>query len=297
MKQSISFFQKRNLGEVLGFATSFIRQNLASLFLISFALHLPWVGLFQVFVQFFQRSTDEDNLPFFLFGLLIYLYSLSTILNYLLIYEQKRSAPLLGELARAIPISFLQLFINYTFYIALILIGYWLYTLLEKWFNNSLIITFIITIVSIYAENNFSLIAPITIYEKLYGRKVFNKSWKLVKSHWWQTFGIRLIVNLTLFSLIRFFFIELLQIILETSLLEEFSKIISSGYIYGNWAKSLFVLTLCLAGYLMYMLINTVILFAQYASLIEYEYGTTTLAQKAALIGRSSKEEDDEEDF
>lgn len=318
MEKNLSFFQKRDLGEVIGFSFKFIGKNFLHFFATILITHLPIFALIYWFVNslfttnflvnFFSVVVESPAQFFttvFIFGfigLLAYTYSVSIFLNYYLLSENDRSKrPSIIEVLQATFRNYYSVFVTYAVYgllflVLMIITTFLNFALVKLSGVLSILFNLFFYVFSIFISNSLALVGAVTIKEQATGTTALKKSWNLVKGYWWQTFGIRVVVAIlaylifyVLMYLMGLFFIGNSWDIL-------FDAIRGMSSIEQMRMLTMFFAFLLFMVYLFFSTFMETAMFAQYGNLSEQKYGSKTLAEKASKLGHQQKE-NEEEDF
>lgn len=317
MTNTISFFQKRDLGEIIGFTFKFISKNFSHFFTTILITHLPLVALVYWFVNVlfttnflvnFFTVVMESPVQFFtivfilgFITLSVYAYSISIFLNYYLLSESNsKKKPNIIEVLQATFRNYHRVFVTYVVYGLLFLVLMILKTFLNFALGQLGGILYIIFnlffyIFTIFIGNSFSLIGAIAIKEQEAGTAALKKSWNLVRGYWWQTFGIRIIVGVLAY-LIFYVLMYILGLFFVGNSWDIFSTALRNT---STKEQTIFlVLTFTIIFFLFYLIFSILLetaLFAQYGNLSEQKYGSTALAEKATHLGENQNESDEEE--
>jgi hypothetical protein len=317
MTNTLSFFQKRDLGEVIGFTFKFIGKNFFHFFTTILITHLPFVALIYWFVNVLFTTNFLVNFftvvmpnpvqlftTIFILGfiaLLAYAYSISIFLNYYLLSESNpEKKPSIIEVLQATFQNYYKVFVTYAVYGLLFL----LLMILTTFLNFALVqlggILYIIFnlffyIFTIFIGNSFALIGAISIKEQEAGIAALRKSWNLVRGYWWQTFGIRVIVGVLAY-LIFYVLMYILGLFFVGNSWDIFSTALRNTS--ANEQAMFLVLSFTILFFLFYLVFSMLLetaAFAQYGNLSEQKYGSTMLAEKATHLGKQQNESDEEE--
>lgn len=133
MANTLSFFQKRDLGELIGFTFKFIGKNFVHFFTTIFITHLPifafiyWcvksiftTNFLMSLISLIMESPIQIFITVSVFGsifLLVYAYSTSIFLNYYLLSENDTSKkPSITKVLQATFRNYHRVFITYVVY-------------------------------------------------------------------------------------------------------------------------------------------------------------------------------------
>ncbi|MCS6794356.1 MAG: hypothetical protein NZ516_00200 [Raineya sp.] len=311
--QRLSFFQPRDLGEVIYFTFKFIGKNFVSFFLIIFLSHLPialliyWfvqsffpIGFLSYFLSLLGISVVEFFIVAFIIGfivLLVYAYSVGISLNYCLLYENNHSQPpKIFAVVQATFQNYYRIFVTYAVYNLFFFGIYVLDTFLQVLVMRMGLFMYIIWsllffVLTIFIDNKLCLMGAVTLKEELSGIQALKKSWELVRGYWWQTFGIRIVIGIATFLIFYF-----LTIILGLFLKENIWDMVYESW--GGLGRGSTIQTMLLffslglfLSYLIFSMLMGTALFAQYGNLTEQKYGTVSLSEKASKIGTQNQEE------
>ena len=221
--KAIEFHKIRDFGQTLTVTAEFLRKNFKSLFKSVLFISGPFVIIgslliTQVFDNFFTLLTGQaagitpdpsefiNIFGFMMGGLLVLFLGTTTIVasvyDYMVIYEQKGSNEIeVNEVWSKVKRSFWQVLGTIILY-GLIILGAYLVLLIPIFIltaiNPGLSFLGLIILAAglAYLTTSSSLTFIIRSYEGVGFGTAFSRSFHLVKSNWWVTFGIVVIASL-----------------------------------------------------------------------------------------------------
>jgi hypothetical protein len=310
----LNFFQRREFGEIVGFAFQFVKQNFIHYFVNILLLNLPIVALLiGGGAYMFQNANLEDFLSAFRFGgvgailgflvlffifVLVWASYVSAIsYNYYLLYIEKGAKKFsLQELFSAsIGSMFRVLAANFVVGLIVLLVIIIFGAIVGGTGSGviAVLLGLALSVVAIIYAVRILFFQIVVIREKLGAFAAISRSFQIIKGYWWQTFGLMVVFGIIsyLISNIVNLFLELLglRIFDATSFMgRELPQI-------GTGAIIIFAIVQVITSVLSNIFSQTA-LFAQYGNLLEIKEGIG-LKDKVEKIGETQDNDQDEEDF